>query len=129
MLISTFSNGDVVLWKPGTLQDESVNLNSKNITKIFFLKPDQFSRYCIEKEHIWFMRMDPAKNYLELVNDDGTTEMWDFKNKSIEIVQNCFKSHQKCNKTIRMTSFSPDGSILVCGCKNGTIFKFNRKNV
>lgn len=126
ILISRSSNGDVVMWKPGTLHDESLNLKSKSITTIKLLKPT-----CIEKERIWFMRMelDPTKKYLVLGNVYGKVEVWDLGSNSIHSIKKSFISHQKCNQAVRMTSFSHDGRILVFGCEDGKIFRFDKKKI
>lgn len=63
-------------------------------------------------------------SYMAVGNEEGTTTVWkingDTPTKSI------YLKHFLCNGTVRCTAFSRDGKILICGCDDGTVWRWDR---
>ena len=58
---------------------------------------------------------------------DGRVFGWDLRSRSVASTTNRFVlKHQKCNTTVRQVGMNNDGSIIVCVCDDGTLWRWNR---
>jgi WD40 repeat protein len=116
--------GDLVWWKLGALGESEPNFQASSATKIYTLKEKD------EDAHrIWFLRtqMDQQGKFLALGDIQGKINLWDFEAESVEDMKKWVVSSPKSTKTIRMVTFSANGSILLAASDDGKIFRFDKK--
>ncbi|CAB3990200.1 polycomb eed [Paramuricea clavata] len=77
---------------------------------------------------IWFMRfaIDHSQKILALGNQVGKIYTWDIDVTDSHDAKQKVLSHPKCTAAVRQTCFSKDGSVLICVCDDGTIWRWDR---
>lgn len=65
---------------------------------------------------------------MALGNQCGKVFLWDINTSDPTLIRAATLSHPKCTSPIRQTTFSRDGSILICVTDDGTIFRWDREN-
>ena len=110
-----------VCWKPGHLKKNEVKSGETKVSIIHKLD----YKDC----EIWFVRfsMDAKQKILALGNQLGKTYLWDMDTDDPAQCKFIMLSHAKCNSAIRQTSLSRDGSVLICACDDGTIWRWDRQ--
>lgn len=79
----------------------------------------------------WFIRfsLDLGHKFMALGNQCGKTFLWELNRADPEKSTCSTLQHFQCNKTIRQTAFSRDGSTLICVCDEGKVWRWDlRKN-
>lgn len=110
----------IVLWK-------LENLNGTNKRSDFF--PTVLHRFLYKKCGLWFIRfaLDYRGDYLALGSETGKVFFWELNQSDTAHIPTITLSHPKCTSTVRQTSFSQDGKILISCCDDGTIWRWDRK--
>ena len=124
-ILSKSLDNTIVCWKPGSnLIENKVELE-RGDTKVSILHELDY-KDC----EIWFVKfsMDAHQNILALGNACGKTYLWDMDKDDPEQIRVMILSDPGCNSTIRQTSFSRDGSTLICACDDGKIFRWERQS-
>jgi len=121
-VLSKSCENTIVCWKPGG------DLRS-NETKVGESKVTILHKLDYKDCEIWFVRfsMDKAQRVLALGNQVGKTYLWDLDVDDPAHVRYSVLAHPKCTSAIRQTSLSKDGSVLVCVCDDGTIWRWDRQ--
>lgn len=63
---------------------------------------------------------------LALGNMVGRTFVWDLDVPDPSQAKSVTLSHPQCNSAVRQTSLSRDGSVLLCVCDDGTIWRWDK---
>ncbi|KFM72797.1 Polycomb protein eed, partial [Stegodyphus mimosarum] len=63
---------------------------------------------------------------LALGNQVGRAYVWDLDVDDPGTARCTVLTHPKCNSPIRQTSLNKDGSILLCVCDDGTVWRWDR---
>lgn len=118
--ISRSLNGEIVIWKL-EVGESGFNLKSTKVSMIHKLKEED-----PENDRIWFVRaqLDHSGSFLAIGDLQGKIHLWDLRAGEIK---KSTVSHPKSTKTIRMISFSLDGSIMVACSDDGKILRFDKK--
>ncbi|XP_040581971.1 polycomb protein EED [Lepeophtheirus salmonis] len=121
-ILSKSCENTIVCWKPGPLDSISIKPINNKVSIIH--------KFDFKDNDIWFVRfsMDADQNLLALGNQVGKTYIWDLDVEDPSSTKFTVLSHPKCNVAIRQTSFSKDGDICICGCDDGTIWRWDRQN-
>lgn len=123
--ISKSYNGEVFWSKAGALNEATLNLSARRISKLFAFKSED----CV-KDRIWFLRMelDRQGKHLALGTFSGKILVWNLELESdmAETAQNSIVSTSKCTRPVRMVSFSNNGSILVACSEDGKILRYDK---
>lgn len=70
--------------------------------------------------------MNQKQSLLALGNQAGKTYVWDLEVEDPADAKFSVLSHPKCTTAIRQASLNKDGSILVCACDDGTIWRWDK---
>ena len=121
-VLSKSCENTIACWKPGHLKKNKVESGETKVSIIHNLD----YKDC----EIWFVRfsMDAKQKILALGNQLGKTYLWDMDTDDPAQCKFIMLSHAKCNSAIRQTSLSQDGSILICACDDGTIWRWDRQS-
>lgn len=97
------------------------NANTKSAVKLF-----QFEFTDCD---IWFMRMelDMLQRRVAVGTQTGKIVMFNLET-DVPLNQKSILSHSKCTSPVRQMSFSRDSSIMVSGCDNGTVWRWDLKD-
>lgn len=108
----------LVQWRPGKSPNES-SLPQKYTTDS---TATIIKKIPVENCELWFVKfsLDKEGRFLALGNTQGKIYLLDFQNNS-----RCVLAIPKCQSTIRQTCFNNDGSILMCCCDDGTIWRWD----
>jgi len=124
-VLSKSCENTIVCWKPGDLRSRS-NLEDLKVgeSKVTIINKLDF-KDC----EIWFVRfsMDARQKLLALGNQVGKTYLWDLDVDDPAHARYSVLAHPKCTSAIRQTSLSKDGSVLICVCDDGTIWRWDRQ--
>jgi polycomb protein EED len=76
---------------------------------------------------IWFMRMelDISMKYLAVGSQKGKVFVFNLDT-DIPVNKRYTLFHAKCTSPVRQMSFSKDGNILVAGCDDGSIWRWDK---
>jgi len=77
---------------------------------------------------IWFIRfsMDHGGKWMALGNRTGKIYVYDLDVEQPTDIRYTVLSHPKCLRTVRQTSMSCDGKIIMAVCDDGTLWRWDR---
>ncbi|GBN13361.1 Polycomb protein EED, partial [Araneus ventricosus] len=120
LILSKSCENCIICWKPGQLDQTEISNADTSVTII--------QRYEFKECEIWFMRfsLDAEQKILALGNQVGRAYVWDLDVDDPGMARCTVLTHPKCNSAIRQTSLNKDGSILLCVCDNGSVWRWDR---
>ncbi|KAH8353571.1 hypothetical protein KR084_011875 [Drosophila pseudotakahashii] len=123
-VFSKSCENSIVCWKPGKLSAPWHEIKPQESATTVLHHFDY--KMC----EIWFVRFafNAWQKILALGNQQGTTFVWELDCNDPNLTKCSQLVHPKSNSTIRQTSFSKDGSILVCVCDDSTVWRWDRVN-
>jgi len=76
---------------------------------------------------LWFMKfsVDFHQTRLALGNNSGKMYVYDLRAEECNQISSTVLTHPDCTATIRQTAFNRDGTILICVCDDGSIWKWD----
>jgi len=118
IVFSKSCENSIVCWKPGQLDDRSDKNDESSSTIIHKLQ--------LKECDIWFIRfsMDGDGKSLALGNRTGKVFVWDLDVEDPADIRCSVLAHPKCTSTVRQTSMSKDGSVLISVCDDGTLWRW-----
>lgn len=121
-VLSKSCENSIVCWKPGGLEDMKLIPEDPGATILH--------RFDFTDCDIWFIKfgMDYFQRTIALGNQVGKVYVWDLDVDEPGLAKSYSFQNQKCAVPIRQTTLSRDGSILLCVCDDGTIWRWNRDN-
>lgn len=120
LVLSKSCENCIICWKPGQLDQQEISSSDTSVTII--------QRYEFKECEIWFMRfsLDAEQKILALGNQVGRAYVWDLDVDDPGMARCTVLTHPKCTSPIRQTSLNKDGSILLCVCDNGSVWRWDR---
>jgi len=134
-VLSKSCENTIVCWKPGHLEQENKKKTGTGLTepdnKLSENKVTVIHKIGYKDCEIWFVRfsMDVNQRLLALGNQRGKIYIWDMEVDEPSLIKHTVLSHPKCNVAIRQTSLSRDGNILIYGCDDGTVWRWDRQEL
>ncbi|TDG44771.1 hypothetical protein AWZ03_008827 [Drosophila navojoa] len=121
-IFSKSCENSIVCWKPGKLFAQRHEIKPQDSTTVHHFD----YKMC----EIWFVRFafNAWQKVLALGNQLGTTFVWELDSNDPNLTKCSQLVHPKCTSTIRQTSFSKDGSTLICVCDDSTVWRWDRVN-
>lgn len=122
-IFSKSCENSIVCWKPGKLFSQRHEIKPQDSTTVLH-------HFDYKMCEIWFVRFafNAWQKVLALGNQLGTTFVWELDSNDPNLTKCSQLVHPKCTSTIRQTSFSKDGSILICVCDDSTVWRWDRVN-
>ncbi|XP_034101215.2 polycomb protein esc [Drosophila albomicans] len=122
-VFSKSCENSIVCWKPGKLSAQRQDIKPQDSTTVLH-------HFDYKMCEIWFVRFafNAWQKVLALGNQLGTTFVWELDSNDPNLTKCSQLVHPKCTSTIRQTSFSKDGSILICVCDDSTVWRWDRVN-
>ncbi|KAM8717577.1 hypothetical protein ACLKA7_004298 [Drosophila subpalustris] len=122
-VFSKSCENSIVCWKPGKLSAQRHEMKPQDSTTVLH-------HFDYKMCEIWFVRFafNAWQKVLALGNQLGTTFVWELDSNDPNLTKCSQLMHPKCTSTIRQTSFSKDGSILICVCDDSTVWRWDRVN-
>lgn len=120
-ILSKSCENSIVCWKPGPLEETPERpAAEEDITVIHKLDVNDCD--------IWFIRfcMDRGGKCLAVGNRTGKIYVFDLDVQDPSQIRHTLLTHPKCVSTIRQTSMSSDGRIIVAVCDDGTLWRWNK---
>lgn len=65
---------------------------------------------------------------MALGNQAGKTYIWELSDSEPATSQYATLQHPRCTAAIRQTSLSRDGSVLICACDDGTLWRWDKQS-
>ncbi|XP_028410311.1 polycomb protein eed-like [Dendronephthya gigantea] len=123
LVLSKSCENCIVCWKPKKTLEEVFAKPSDETNAVTVLHKFEYAQ-C----DIWFMRfaMDFRQKTLALGNQVGKIYTWYIDVTDLHEAKQKVLSHPKCTAAVRQTCFSKDGSILICVCDDGSIWRWDR---
>ncbi|GIY92913.1 polycomb protein EED [Caerostris extrusa] len=120
LVLSKSCENCIICWKPGQLDQAQISNSDTSVTII--------QRYEFKECGIWFMRfsLDAEQKILALGNQVGKAYVWDLDVEDPGMARCTVLTHAKCNSPIRQTSLNKDGSVLLCVCDDGSVWRWDR---
>lgn len=122
-IFSKSCENSIVCWKPGKLSAHRHDVKPQDSTTVLH-------HFDYKMCEIWFVRFafNAWQKVLALGNQLGTTFVWELDSNDPNLTKCSQLVHPKCTSTIRQTSFSKDGSVLICVCDDSTVWRWDRVN-
>lgn len=80
---------------------------------------------------IWFIRfaLDYYCRHMALGTQTGKVFLWKIDIPDPTLIRSVTLSHPKCTSPIRQTTFSRDGRILISVCDDGSIWRWDQRDL
>ncbi|XP_037958881.1 polycomb protein esc-like [Teleopsis dalmanni] len=119
-ILSKSCENCIVCWKPGEMNQTDIKAHDSSTTIIH--------RFEYKTCDIWFVRFafNFKQKILALGSQVGVTYVWELDENDRNLTKRTTLVHSKCSSTIRQVSFNKDGTVLVCVCDDGTIWRWDR---
>lgn len=128
-ILSKSCENSIVCWRPGKLETSNdLNLPTKYTTDTTCSIMENFD---VKDCDIWFLRfsIDTEMKHLALGNRLGKIYIYDLDSHDHDSrADKITLSHPQLTSTVRQTCYNNNGTILICSCENGTIWRWNVKN-
>ncbi|KFK39391.1 fertilization-independent endosperm protein [Arabis alpina] len=113
-ILSKSVDNEILLWEP-QLKENSPGEGTSDVLQ----------RYPIPLCDIWFIKFscDLHFNALAIGNQEGKIYVWDLKSCPPVLITKL--SHHQSKYVIRQTAMSVDGSTILAGCEDGTIWRWD----
>lgn len=137
----------MIFWKPTRGEDGDLKNSDNNVSIIHKLEMKdctlwfiRFSMDCSQKACIvlnkyisndiflkrFYNNFQLLFQILALGNQTGKLFVWDLDVSEPSSIRSITLTHPRCNTTVRQTSLSRDGSILLSVCDDGTIWRWDK---